>query len=257
VPVNVNDVARASMQAIEPYFHAAGRPPVTPEVHLGEPAPTVEADPDLLRAALDNLLLHCLDAMTAGGTLAIRTREKDSLVRIEVSARGASLGAEDCQRLFVPAGTAPNGMTGLGFATAHAIVHDHGGRIYADSPGETGLTVRLELPAATASAARQSRADIPRQAPVREVRKALVQGTQPERTEVAQPERTEPPVAAPIQQAEPVPVPVTIVAAEVATAPAEPVASALSAPVQVVESPSRSSEPSKSYRASRGLLFTE
>jgi hypothetical protein len=215
---------------------------------------------------LDNLLLHCLDAMTAGGTLAVRTREKDSLVRIEVSSRSASLSADDCQRLFVPAGSAPEGMTGLGLATAHAVVNDHGGRISAESAGETGLTVRLEFPAAAVGAKRQTRYETPRQVPVQEVRKAPVEAPQPERTEAARSERTEavrserveviqpePLAVEPAKQAELVPV--TVVATETASAPAPP-AAASTAPAQT-ETPSSPGESSKSYRASRGLLFTE
>ncbi len=277
VPVNVNEIARASLQAIEPNFHASGRPPVTPEVHLGEPEPVVEADPDQLRAALENLLLHCLDAMPSGGALAIRTREKDSVVRIEVSARSASLNAEDCQRLFVPAGSVPDGMTGLGLATAHAVVNDHNGRISAESAGETGLTVRLEFPAATAGATRQARTETPRQAQVSEDRKAPVKvAAQPDQVEVAQPQRVEvtrplqaevtqaertevtwpePSVAEPAKESEPVPV--AVMSTEAATAPAEPSAAAPAAPAPTAETPSSPTEPSKSYRASRGLLFTE
>jgi len=147
MPVGVNEAVRAALQAIEPQFHAAGRPPVTPEIHLGEPEPVIEADPDQLRAALENLLLHCLDAMPSGGTLAIRTMEKNSLVRIEASAKGGSFSAEDCQRLFVPAGATPEGMTGLGLATVQAFVSDHGGRIHAESAGDAGITLRMEFTA--------------------------------------------------------------------------------------------------------------
>jgi signal transduction histidine kinase len=232
VPVNVNEIARTSLQAIEPHFHAAGRPPVTPEVHLGEPEPVIEADPDLLRAALENLLLHCLDAMPSGGTLAIRTREKDSLVRIEVSARGASLSAEDCQRLFVPAGSAPDGMSGLGLATTHAVVNDHGGRISAESAGDAGVTLRLEFSAAPAG--------IPRQAP-----RQLVAKKRPELPAAPAPAPAPAPAAAAAE-----PVPVTVVATESATAPAEPTAAA-------VETSSKPDEPSQPSRARRGLLFTE
>ena len=149
-PLNVNEAARTALKSIEPQLRAPGRPPVTPEIHLGEPEPVIVADPDLLRAALENLLLHCLDAMPAGGTLAVRTREKDGMVCIEISAKSANLGPEECSRLFMPRGSNPQGMTGLGLATAQAVVSDHGGRISAESNPDAGVTLRLEFSAAPA-----------------------------------------------------------------------------------------------------------
>jgi hypothetical protein len=149
-PLDVNEAARAALKAVEPQLCAAGRTPVTPDVHLSEPEPFIEADPDHLRVALENLLLHCLDAMPSGGTLAVRTREADATVRIEITAKGATLSKEDCQRLFVPGGSTPDGMTGLGLATAHAIVNDHGGRISAELVTNREVIIRMEFPAARA-----------------------------------------------------------------------------------------------------------
>jgi signal transduction histidine kinase len=145
----VNEAARLAMNSIEPLFHAPGRPPITPEVHLGEPDPVIYADADMLRMALQNLMLDCLDAMPSGGTLVIRTKEKDGTVRIEISAKGAALGAQECSRLFIPGSSNPEGMTGLGLATAQAAVIDLGGQISAESAPD-GATFRLEFKAAPA-----------------------------------------------------------------------------------------------------------
>lgn len=199
VPVNVNEIARAALKAVEPQFHAAGRPPVAPEVHLSEHEPVIEADPDLLRTALENLLLHCLDAMPSGGTLTMRTRETDKVVRIEFSARSAVLGEEDCRRLFLPAGSAPEGMTGLGLATAHAIVNDHGGKISAESVAHTGATIHLEFPASPAGPARQAPTNMTRQAPANTARQASANTTQQAPQATTQPPSlsTMPPEVAP------------------------------------------------------------
>jgi signal transduction histidine kinase len=147
--LSVNDLLRTALKAIEPQLHASGRPPVTPEVHLSDSEPAVEADAEILRSAFENLLLHLLDAMPAGGTLAVRTREKDATAQIEVTAHGAKLTVEDCQRLFVPSGTTPAGMSGLGLATAHTVITDLSGRIYAETNQASGTTLHIELPAVT------------------------------------------------------------------------------------------------------------
>ena len=65
--------------------------------HLAHP----QADPILLRRALENLVLNSLDAMPAGGTLTVRTSRHDA-VRLEVSDTGAGLTPEECARLFTP-----------------------------------------------------------------------------------------------------------------------------------------------------------
>jgi len=153
-PVNVNDVVRAAMKSVEPQFSADGRPPATPEIYLREPEPVIVADPGLLRVALENLLLHSLDAMPAGGTLTVRTMEKDGAVRIEISSTGAALGPEECSRLFMPSVANPQGASGLGLATAQAVVSDHGGRISAESAPGAGTTFRLEFPAAPVGVSR-------------------------------------------------------------------------------------------------------
>jgi len=149
-PVNVNEAVRAAMKSTEPQFSAPGRPPVTPETFLREPEPVIEADPDLLRVALENLLLHSLEAMPAGGTLTVRTGEKGGVVYIEISGTGGALRSEECSRLFMPSGANPEATTGLGLATAQAVVSDHGGRISAESAPGAGTTFRLEFPAAPA-----------------------------------------------------------------------------------------------------------
>ena len=149
-PVNVNEVVRAAMKSVEPQLNAEGRPPATPEIYLREPEPVIVADAGLLRLALENLLLHSLDAMPAGGTLTIRTGEKDGVVRIEISSTGAALASEECSRLFMPSVANPQGASGLGLATAQAVVSDHGGRISAESAPGAGTTFRLEFTAAPA-----------------------------------------------------------------------------------------------------------
>jgi signal transduction histidine kinase len=149
VPVSVNEAARSAMLLIEPQFRLSQRPPVTPEVHLAEPDPVIVADADLLRTAVKNVLLDCLISMTAGGTLIVRTGEKDGIARIEVSASGVSFKPEECSRFFTPAGCDGDETAGLGLVTAQAIVTDLGGRLSAESsPNATITTFCVEFPTA-------------------------------------------------------------------------------------------------------------
>ena len=100
--VDVNESIRGVVKLFEPQLSAVGRPPITPELYLDEKIARPQADPILLRRALENLVLNSLDAMPAGGTLTVRTSQRNGSVRMEVSDTGAGLTPEECARLFTP-----------------------------------------------------------------------------------------------------------------------------------------------------------
>ena len=50
-PVNLNEVVRGIVKLFEAQFGAVGRPPITPELHLEEGLPTIQADATLLHRA--------------------------------------------------------------------------------------------------------------------------------------------------------------------------------------------------------------
>jgi len=144
--VRVNEAIRDAMRLFEPQFNAVGKPPVGTELFLAESLPEVDADPDLLHKAFQNLILNALDAMPAGGTLKLRTSEQDEKVRIEISDTGKGLTPEECSRLFTPYySTKPLG-TGLGLAIVQSIVSDHHGTISVSSEEGRGSTFRIDLP---------------------------------------------------------------------------------------------------------------
>ncbi len=145
-PVNINDAVRDVVKLFEARFSAVGRPAITPELLLDEAITPIQADPDLLHRALQNLVLNSLDAMPAGGTLTIRTRNQGGTVRVEVSDTGGGLTPEECARLFTPYYTTKQHGTGLGLAIVQSVVSDHGGTISVESQPGLGTTFRIELP---------------------------------------------------------------------------------------------------------------
>lgn len=144
--VNVNETLRNAVRLFEPQFHAVGKPPIVPEYFLTEPVPEIDADPDLLHRAFQNLVLNALDAMPAGGTLTMRTSEHHGNVRIEVADTGKGLTPEECSRLFTPYYTTKVQGTGLGLAIIQSVVSDHHGTISVTSDEGRGTTFRIELP---------------------------------------------------------------------------------------------------------------
>ncbi|HWZ99473.1 MAG TPA: ATP-binding protein [Candidatus Dormibacteraeota bacterium] len=144
--VRINEALRDAMRLFEPQFNAVGKPPVTTELFLAESLPDVDADPDLLHKAFQNLILNALDAMPSGGTLKLRTSENDGKVRIEISDTGKGLTPEECSRLFTPYYTTKQLGTGLGLAIVQSIVSDHHGTISVSSEEGRGTAFRIDLP---------------------------------------------------------------------------------------------------------------
>src|SRR6266853_5313149 len=144
--VNVNDVLRAAVRLFEAQFNAVGKPTITTELFLTEPLLEIDADADLLHKAFQNLVLNALDAMPAGGTLTLRTFERERNIRIEVADTGKGLTPEECSRLFTPYYTTKQQGTGLGLAIVQSVVSDHHGTISVTSDEGRGSSFKIELP---------------------------------------------------------------------------------------------------------------
>jgi signal transduction histidine kinase len=145
-PVNVNDVVRGVVKLFEAQFGAVGRPPITPELHLDENLPAIQADSALLHRAIENVVLNAMDAMPAGGVLMLRTSHKNGAVQLEISDTGTGLPPEECERLFTPYYTSKQHGTGLGLAIVQSVVSDHGGRVSVESEAGVGTSIHIELP---------------------------------------------------------------------------------------------------------------
>ncbi len=144
-PVDVNEILRGVLLAFEPQFRALGRPPITPELFLDNKTGKILADSDLLRRALENLLLHSIDTMPAGGTLTVRTEESSGIVRIQISGSGAGFGTEQRADPFTAFRARQTPGAALGLPTTQAVVSDHGGRFFAETVPGVGTTFFLEF----------------------------------------------------------------------------------------------------------------
>ena len=144
--VNVNEVLRNAVRLFEPQFTAVGKPSIATEFFLSESLPEIDADPDLLHRAFQNLLLNALDAMPAGGTITLKSSDAGESVRIEVADTGKGLTPEECSRLFTPFYTTKQLGTGLGLAIVQSVVSDHHGAISVSSEEGRGAAFRIDLP---------------------------------------------------------------------------------------------------------------
>ncbi len=122
---------------------------------------TTVGDEELLRRAVDNLLMNVL-VHTAGDTVGTITASgAGGLIAIEVSDDGPGVGADKLPRIFerfYRAGARPSRPgSGLGLAIAAEIASAHGGTAHATPVSPHGLAITLTLPARRPSGQRAGR----------------------------------------------------------------------------------------------------
>jgi signal transduction histidine kinase len=114
------------------------------------PGLVVEAMRERLTRAVANVVTNALQAMPAGGTLAITARHAELDVELTVADTGCGMSPEVLEqaRLRFRTTRREQGGTGLGLPISDRIVAgDHGGELIIDSLTGKGTTVTIRLPA--------------------------------------------------------------------------------------------------------------
>ncbi|MCA1564339.1 MAG: response regulator [Acidobacteria bacterium] len=122
----------------------------------------VLGDESELREVLVNMVFNAVDAMPAGGTLTLATREAGGAVEISVTDTGTGMSDEVRSRIFDPFFTT-KGKTGmgLGLAVSYGIIRRHEGTVEAESEPGRGTCFRITLPSAKNAAKPQANAGQP------------------------------------------------------------------------------------------------
>lgn len=116
---------------------------------------TIRADERGIKQILYNLLSNAVKFTPEGGTVQLEARGlNEQGVEIKVRDSGVGLKETDLERIFSPFEQGDNSPsrkyqgTGLGLSLTKRMVELHGGRIWAESPGEgAGSTFTVFLPA--------------------------------------------------------------------------------------------------------------
>ena len=110
--------------------------------------PKLRIDGPEIQQVVLNLLTNAVDAMPAGGSLAVEIGRAPDAAILRVADSGPGIPAEIRPRIFEPffSTKAPGKGTGLGLAICRQIVEAQGGSIrIADTPGG-GATLEIHLP---------------------------------------------------------------------------------------------------------------
>jgi len=111
---------------------------------------------------INNILVNAQQAMPRSGTIEIVAEnvierehrseyalqcEPGPYVRISITDQGMGIPPENLASIFDPYFTTKQAGSGLGLATSHSIIKNHGGYFLVDSTLGRGTTMRVHLPA--------------------------------------------------------------------------------------------------------------
>jgi two-component system, OmpR family, sensor histidine kinase BaeS len=148
-PVDPGALVSAAVQAARPSFAAKG---VALRATVEDRPPTVAVDADRIAEVLANLLGNALRHTPAGGRVEVTVRRQGEELELAVTDTGEGIPPELLGRVFErfyradPARARDGGGSGIGLTITRAIVHAHGGRVWAESAGRgrgTRLVIRL------------------------------------------------------------------------------------------------------------------
>ncbi|MBT4097008.1 MAG: response regulator [Gemmatimonadetes bacterium] len=131
------------------------------EFDIGQELWAAEVDRGQISQVIQNLVINADQAMPDGGRLFLRAHNRDLIesdglplpagryLHIVVSDNGDGISEEHLQRIFDPYFTTKIEGSGLGLATAYAIVKNHGGHVTVASHVGEGTIFEIYLPATT------------------------------------------------------------------------------------------------------------
>ena len=109
--------------------------------------PTVAGSPAELREAFTNLIFNAVDAMPAGGTIAIRSYRTAASVTVEVIDTGTGMTEEVRARCLDPFfSTKGDQGTGLGLSMTFGVIKRHDAKLEIESDPDRGTTFRITFP---------------------------------------------------------------------------------------------------------------
>jgi len=118
------------------------------EIHCDFPEfwPRVSGDPAQLKQAFYNIIKNAVQAMSAGGELAISGTYDDESATITFADSGKGVDVRQMATMFEPFASFKKGGNGLGMMIIERVAREHGATLALDSAPEKGLTLTMRFP---------------------------------------------------------------------------------------------------------------
>jgi signal transduction histidine kinase len=149
-PVDMEDLLRTCAERFRRQVQESGAQ-LKLDLHS---LPAVEGDEHRLEQAFSNLVDNAVRHTPSGGTITLRARAANGLVRVTVHNTGSFIPSEDLSRVFERFFQVDRnrgrraGHSGLGLSIAAEVVQAHRGTIEASSSRESGTEFTVILPLA-------------------------------------------------------------------------------------------------------------
>jgi signal transduction histidine kinase len=141
-PTNLNALAGELLDFLAPQ---AERAHVRIVRDFAKTLPPVQADPNLIRQAVLNLLVNAQQVLPTGGEIRVRTADNGQFVKLAVSDNGPGIPSEHREKIFNLYFSTKPGGTGLGLPMVKKIVEEHQGAIEVETELKKGTTFTICL----------------------------------------------------------------------------------------------------------------
>jgi signal transduction histidine kinase len=147
-PVDMKSLIQGTCLQVSPLLRNKGLKLTT---EIPDRMPIVHGDGPRLEQVMLNLMTNAAKVTPEGGNIAIRARQQDNGLIVEVQDNGIGIAREEQSRLFKPYSRLSSDRQrhpglGLGLALSKQVVELHGGRIWVDSEPGKGSTFSFFVP---------------------------------------------------------------------------------------------------------------
>ncbi len=150
--MDINEMVESTMGLLSIGCRQQG---ILVELDLDSASPRAEADAELVKQCLINLVKNSVESFECEGVIRISTGVRREFVFLEVEDNGAGIPKEVRDRVFDPFFSTRKSGNGLGLALVSKIMQDLGGQVELVSREGSGTVITLLLPPVAAVAQKE------------------------------------------------------------------------------------------------------